>query len=268
VRLWDLPSGQHVRVLDGHSGWVMGLAFSRDGRTLAAGDWRNIHLWELASGQEWRRLRGHEGDVSGLAFSRDGRTLVSSGGDTTGLVWDLTGRLEGGKLRPAELSPQALELAWTDLRGDDAAKAHAALWQLAAAPGQALPLLRQLLKVAAPVDPERLGKLVAALDDDDFEKRERTTEELTRIGEQAEPALKKALQGNPSVEMRRRCEYLLERMKGPGDQGERLRQTRALEAVEAMGTPEARGLLEELAKGAADAWLTREAKAAQGRAGK
>ena len=27
VRLWDLASGQQVRVLKGHAGWVMGLTF-------------------------------------------------------------------------------------------------------------------------------------------------------------------------------------------------------------------------------------------------
>ena len=49
---------------------------------------------------------------------------------------------------------------------------------------------------------------------------------------------------------------------------ERLRQARALEVLEAMGTPEARTLLDELAKGAADAWLTRDAKTALERLGK
>jgi hypothetical protein len=40
---------------------------------------------------------------------------------------------------------------------------------------------------------------------------------------------------------------------------------RGLEALEGIGTPEARQALEKLAAGPADAWLTQEAKASQRR---
>jgi RNA polymerase sigma factor (sigma-70 family) len=265
ARVWNAADGQHIRALPGHAGWVMTVAFSPDGRTLAVGNWRNVRLWEVNSGKERRRLQGHEADVSALAFAPDGRTLASGASDTSSLVWDLTGRRDGGKLRPAELSRVDLETAWSALRGDDAAAAYAALWTLAAAPKQALPLVRDALPRATPADAERITKLIAALDDDDFEKREKITEELARIGEQAAPALKKALEGKPSVEMRRRLEYLLEHMRGSGETGERLRQARMLEVLESMRTAEARGLLEELAKGASEAWLTHEAKEALAR---
>jgi WD40 repeat protein len=261
ARTWDLQSMQIEHPFTGHLGWIMAVALSPDGRTLAVGNWRNVRLWELSSGKERRRFGGLEGDVSALAFAPDGRTLVSGCGDTTALVWDLTGRLDGGQLRPANLSQQELELAWTDLRGDDAGRAYTALWSLAAAPKQALPLLRDALPRAAPVAADRLGQLVTTLDDDDFQKREKATDELARVGEQAEAALRKALEGKPSAELRRRVEYLLERMRGSAD-AERLRQERVLEVLEAMGTPEARGVLKELSTGAPAAWLTRQAKAA------
>jgi RNA polymerase sigma factor (sigma-70 family) len=260
VHLWDLSNGQQIRVFPGHVGWVLAVAFSPDGRTLAVGHWRTVSLWEVNTGKERRRFTGHEGDCSALAFAPNGRTLVCGCGDTTALIWDLTGRLDGGKLQAANLKGQELELAWTDLRGDDATRAYAALWLLASAPKQALPLLREALPRAAAVEADRIAKLIATLDDDDFEKRERATEQLVKMGEQAEAAVKKALAGKPSVEVRRRLEYVLEQAKLGGDNGERLRQTRALEVLEAMGTPEARALLEELTKGAPEAWLTREAK--------
>jgi RNA polymerase sigma factor (sigma-70 family) len=269
ARLWDVTTGNHLRVFPGHAGWILSVAFSRDGRTLAVGHWRGVRLWEVNTGKERRRLDGHEGDGAALAFAPNGRTLVCGTSDSTALVWDLTGgRLEGGKLRATNLSQPDLELAWTDLNGDDAARAYSALWTLASAPKQALPLLRDALPRVAAFDAERVSKLIVALDDDDFEKRERATQELARLGEQAESALKKALKDTPSAEVRRRIEYLMERMQSSGESGERLKQARALEVLEAMGTPEARALLDELAKGAANAWLTREAKAARERFGK
>ncbi len=265
ARLWDLATGQQLREFPGHPGWIQAVAFSRDGRTLAVSHWRSVRLWEVSTGKERRRFTGHEGDGTSLAFAPNGRTLASGSTDTTALIWDLTGRLDQGKLRPANLTPPDLESAWTALRGDEAGPAYRAIWTLAASPRQALPLLRGLLKPAQPADAGQLAKLIAALDDDDFEKRDSATNELAKLGEQAEPALRKALAAKPTAEPRRRIEFLLERLKSGTDSGERLQLARALELVEDMGTPEARTLLVELSRGAAEAWLTREAKGAQER---
>jgi WD40 repeat protein len=268
ARTWDMATGQQLRGYPGHAGWILAVAFSADGRTLAVAAWRSLRLWEIATGKERKNFTAHEADVTALAFAPNGRTLASGGGDTTGLVWDLTGRLEDGKLRTGDVSQRELELAWTDLRGADAGRAYGGLWVLASAPKQALPLLRDVLRRADAVDTTQIGKLIAALDDDDFDKREKATEDLLRVGEQARPLVTKALDAKPAAELRRRLEYLLERMQGARESGERLQQDRVLEVLEAMGTPEARALLEDVARGAPDAWQTREAKAALARMGK
>jgi len=85
------------------------------------------------------------------------------------------------------------------------------------------------------------------------------------MGGAADEALRKALEGNPSAELRQRVRHLLDGSRPAELSPDRLRESRALEILEGMGTPEARRLLEELAKGAPGAGLTEQAKAALGR---
>ena len=46
-------TGEQIRSLAGHTGWVVSLAFSHDGQTLASGSYdRSIRLWNVADGLE------------------------------------------------------------------------------------------------------------------------------------------------------------------------------------------------------------------------
>src|SRR5262249_36237914 len=153
-----------------------------------------------------------------------------------------------------------------DLADADAAKAQAAVGLLAANPDQAVPLLKQRLRPAAPTDPGRLRQLVADLDSNRFEQREQASRELKRLGEEAEPVLRKPLQGAPSAESRRRIDELLSTM-APWvvEDPEALRRVRAVRALRQTAGPEARQILEKLAEGAPAARETKEARAALGR---
>jgi WD40 repeat protein/tRNA A-37 threonylcarbamoyl transferase component Bud32 len=79
---------RHRRTLAGHKSWVLCVAFSPKGRTLATGDEDGVvKLWDLEAGKPSASFQAHRLGVSSLAFSADGRTLASAGGDSTAKLW-------------------------------------------------------------------------------------------------------------------------------------------------------------------------------------
>lgn len=91
--------------------------------------------------------------------------------------------------------------------------------------------------------------------------REQASRELAGLGEAVEPQLREALKGQPSAEVRRRVEGLLEKLSGQTAPPEVLRAWRGVEVLERADTPDARAALEALAKGPREARLTQDAKA-------
>jgi hypothetical protein len=203
-------------------------------------------------------LTGHRGDVWSLAFSPDGRLLASGGLDYTALVWDVMGMCPDGQWASRDVRPAELERLWADLGGGDGVRAYRAVGALATA-RQAVPFLAERLRPVSRVTNEQLARLIADLDSDRFKVRSRASEELHRLGAQAEPALRKVLAGQPSPEVRRRVQALLADSRTLSD--EELHVLRAVEVLEHMGSPGARQVLEVLATGVPEARLTREARA-------
>ena len=80
ITLWT--DGTLVRrITDAHEGFVIGLAFGPDGRTLAsAGSDGRIFVHDLASRTSRRLKDGSKPEVSAVSFSPDG-SLVAAGGD-------------------------------------------------------------------------------------------------------------------------------------------------------------------------------------------
>jgi WD40 repeat protein len=272
IDLWDPVTGRAVRALSGHGDpddrtvtEVNALAFSPDGRSLAsAGDDGAVILWEVVTGAKRLTLRGHGSAVNSVAFSPDGKSLASGGRDSSVLVWDAFGI--GPGRRPARLGADELAGLWRDLAGQDTAKAYRAVARLAAVPRESVLFLGERLSPTAGPDPKKVAALIADLDHDDFATRQRAGKELRALGLLAGPAVRKALSAKPSPEAAWWLEKLaadLERVE-PGP--EELRQVRAVEALEHAGTADARALLERLARGADEAWQTREARAALRRA--
>ena len=101
VLLWDLRQDkainvfrQELRVDDilksGNLDGLRGLAFSPDGRLLAAADVDfRVRLIDVGTGHVRQTLAGHTDVVPGLAFAPDGKTLASGGFDRTVRLWDV-----------------------------------------------------------------------------------------------------------------------------------------------------------------------------------
>jgi hypothetical protein len=260
VWLWELASARRVLALPAADTLNPEVAFSPDGRLLAlTRSAKEILLWDLRAGKEWQRFTGFDGRVRCLAFSPDGKRLVCGLSNSTLLVWDVAAEQKAGK--SALLDADGVAKAWADLAGD-ARKGFAARGALAFSPEKTLPVLKKNLKPAQPADSRLLRRLLGDLDSDTFETREKARKELEELGDRAAGALQAALKNKPSLEAHRRIEALLKRLRPPITDAVTLRSLRAIAVLEDIGTTEARTTLQALAKGAAAARVTREAKAA------
>jgi hypothetical protein len=195
--------------------------------------------------------------VNVLAFAPDGQQLASGSPDSTVLVWNVSGPDSG---RLVSLTAARLEELWDELGREDACRADQAIRTLLASPRRTVPFLSRRLSPAPALSPEQLAEMLRDLDHTRFRMRERATHELARLGELAEPLLRRSLEESISPEVRRRVEILLSRLDTNTLSAVNLRALRAFEVLERIGGDEVRRLFEIHAREAA-ARLGREAQA-------
>jgi len=87
--LWDVQTGEVVRIFMGLTWQVNSVAFSPDGtKVLTGGDDQAAELWDAANGSLLRTFSGHADDVRSAVFSPDGSKVLTGSGDRTAKLWD------------------------------------------------------------------------------------------------------------------------------------------------------------------------------------
>jgi WD40 repeat protein len=108
LRLWDVETGDCLRVFRGHTQLVTACAFIPDGRQyiVSASEDATLRLWDCNTGETLRVLSGHTQTINACAFSPDGRYILSGSGgnewqqlrdstDNSLRLWDVeTGQCE------------------------------------------------------------------------------------------------------------------------------------------------------------------------------
>lgn len=237
------------------------VAFSPDGQYLLATCATDVRVWDM-TGKPVGIFRGHDDAVSDLEFAPDGKTFTTASHDGTALVWDMK-YLDRKRDVPAA-EPTPAEKLWQELAADDGARAGKAITQLQDKPEAAVALLGGKLVPTRPVDARVVTKLIEDLDSDEARLRKQAVTALEALDVQVEAALNKAREATRSAEVRRAIGRLLDRLDAAVLDGDRLREVRAVEVLEAVGTPAAQAVLVRLVKGA-DSRQTREAKEALAR---
>jgi hypothetical protein len=255
VNVWDAATGRAVATLVANPRpGATNAAFAPDGRTLATASADGIVLlWEVATWKVRAEFRGHRDRVTALAFGPAGQ-LFTGGLDTVVLGWDVR--------PPRGPAKGTLADAWASLTDADAKAGFEAQGRFLAEPGKAVEWFEARLTPVVRPDHSRVKALIADLNNDDFATRERATADLKEHGPVAAAALREFAAKPSSLEARRRAEGILREMEQTVAPPGKLRALRAAEALEWIATKEARTLLLELAKGAPDAQLMREAAAA------
>src|SRR5207247_8900045 len=107
LKLWHVASAELVGTLSDPQMGMRSVAFSPDGRFLAAGGWdKTLWVWEMAYPASLERLAAHTDVVTAVAFSPDGEHVATGAEDGSVLLWK-----SGEDREPLQLSAPYTESA-------------------------------------------------------------------------------------------------------------------------------------------------------------
>jgi WD40 repeat protein len=97
VQIWNVETGEQVKMLEGHSKYVRFVSFSQDGkRVVSESDGKTVQIWNVETGKQVKKLEGHSDYMRSIAFLHDGERIMSVSDDRTVQIWDVgTGEEDG-----------------------------------------------------------------------------------------------------------------------------------------------------------------------------
>jgi hypothetical protein len=161
-------------------------------------------------------------------------------------VWDVAGAVK--PRAEVALEKARLDAMWATLGNEEPFIAWRVMQGMCSGGESTVEYIQAKLGTAPAVDPRLVERLVARLDADGFDERERAQAALLELGGSAGPALRAALERTESAEVRTRLGVLLERLANPAASPDGLREARAVEGLERMGTAAAWEALTRIAK--------------------
>ena len=111
VRLWDLQSGNIIRLFANHINFVSSTAFSPDGKQIITGSYdKTARLWNADPLHDARTIYRHLDPINSVSYSPDGITILSASRDNSVGLWNAeTLELEDSiKQSDALLDPKAV----------------------------------------------------------------------------------------------------------------------------------------------------------------
>jgi WD40 repeat protein len=262
IVVFDVRLGTIVRRIQtmGADNAGMAVAFSADAKWLAAGDQDGgITVWDLATGDVLGTFDRHDGFVTGLAFSPDGTKLASTAQDGTVLVWEVTGKRPG---KMSDIEVGGLDEAFRLLASSEASHAQRGMEFLYRRPLETIKLCGERIAVPTAISADKVAKVIADLDSDDFPVRQVAVKELEAFGGEVIPALRTVAEKSSNPEARKLAAEVIARHEAASLKSDDLRFFRAVELLENIGTPDARALLAKWAGGPAGHRMSNEAIAA------
>jgi WD40 repeat protein len=234
--------------------------FSPDGAMLAAeSDDGGIAIWETASGKLRQRFDGHRSYQTTLAFSPDSTKLATGNRDATILIWDVFG------LSTDMPPPPDQAVCWDDLKDTAAKGVCETMGRLIRHPDSTVPFLKQRLLSRQSPSAAQFRQWLADLDSEQFAIRQKASAVLGNHARLASPLLKQALDRKPSLEMHQRIQALLRKAESDPFTQEDIRDLRAVEILEHIGSQAALQVLQAVTEAHYDPLVATAAKAASTR---